>query len=237
LVEFPSLSAPFTRVERIGNNVKMTTDSQFDDRSHLQFHSDVPCGNDKHNNESTGAMDMMKRDRFELLSSYLDGEVTAAERRLVEKWLSDDPTVQSLHKRLLKLRQGLRKMPVSEPKQPIEETVKQVLARLHRRSRLTMLYTSGTIAACVIGAVSGLLLNNESKVPQIADKPPVLSTPQVQSPPPPVFSSPLMIAINNSVVPIPKAAEVSVGDSPENQQEQMDQIQSIPQQGIEKDIN
>jgi len=29
-------------------------------------------------------MDMLKRDRFELLSAYLDGEVTAAERQQVE---------------------------------------------------------------------------------------------------------------------------------------------------------
>jgi len=31
-------------------------------------------------------MDMLKRDRFELLSAYLDGEVTAAQRQQVEDW-------------------------------------------------------------------------------------------------------------------------------------------------------
>jgi hypothetical protein len=36
-------------------------------------------------------------DRFELLSAYIDGEVTAAERKQVEEWLATDPTVQQLH--------------------------------------------------------------------------------------------------------------------------------------------
>jgi len=39
-------------------------------------------------------MDMLKRDRFELLSAYLDGEVTAAQRQQVEDWLGNDPEVQ-----------------------------------------------------------------------------------------------------------------------------------------------
>jgi len=38
-------------------------------------------------------MDMEKRDCFELLSAYLDGEVTATERRQVEEWLSTDASI------------------------------------------------------------------------------------------------------------------------------------------------
>ena len=80
----------------IGNNVKMNTDSQFDKSSYLQLSKNLLERNDKHTNESTGAMRMMKRDGYELLSAYLDGEVTAAERKQVEEWLANDPTVQSL---------------------------------------------------------------------------------------------------------------------------------------------
>ncbi|MFM8202724.1 MAG: anti-sigma factor family protein, partial [Dolichospermum sp.] len=53
-------------------------------------------------------MDMQKREYFELLSAYLDGEVTATERRQVEQWLSTDASVKCLYKRLLNLRQGLQ---------------------------------------------------------------------------------------------------------------------------------
>ncbi len=47
-------------------------------------------------NQGTEPMDMYQRDRFELLSAYLDGEVTAAERRQIEQWLATEPEVQSL---------------------------------------------------------------------------------------------------------------------------------------------
>ncbi|MBD0304486.1 MAG: transcriptional regulator, partial [Tolypothrix sp. T3-bin4] len=47
----------------------MTTDSQFYDRSPLQLPQDLSDGMANHTNESTGLMDMVKRDRFELLSA------------------------------------------------------------------------------------------------------------------------------------------------------------------------
>jgi anti-sigma factor RsiW len=50
-------------------------------------------------------MDMHNRNRFELLNAYLDGEVTADERRQIENWLTTDPQVQCLYARALKLRQ------------------------------------------------------------------------------------------------------------------------------------
>lgn len=84
----------------------MTTDSHFNDHSQLQFNLDLPDGEAEHTNELTGAIDMVKRDRFELLSAYLDGELTAAERRQVEELLANDQAVKCLYVRLLKLRQG-----------------------------------------------------------------------------------------------------------------------------------
>jgi anti-sigma factor RsiW len=44
-------------------------------------------------------MDIHKRDRFELLSAYLDGELTATERRQIEDWLKTAPEVQRLYAR------------------------------------------------------------------------------------------------------------------------------------------
>jgi len=228
LINFSGLCAPFTRLG-IGNNVKMTTDSLFDDRSHLHFYMDLPDGKDMHANESTGAMDMVKRDRFELLSAYLDGEVTAAERRQVEQWLANDPTVQCLYTRLLKLRQGLRTLPVPLPQQPVVETVQQVLARSHRRSKIAWLSGGAAIAACVIGAMFGIKPNGVSNVPLLAQKQSAQPIQQAKSPPAPVWASPLMVAINNPVVPIPKTAEVPPVVSPENKLNKVNQMQPQPQ--------
>ncbi|MEL6165322.1 MAG: zf-HC2 domain-containing protein, partial [Cyanobacteria bacterium J06628_3] len=80
----------------------MNTEHHFDN-SRLQSQKKLRDGNDGNTNNLTGAKNMVKRDRFELLSAYLDGEVTAAERRQVEEWLANDSSVQNLHKRLLSL--------------------------------------------------------------------------------------------------------------------------------------
>lgn len=184
----------------------MTTDSQFPDRSRWQLPRDVLDVMGQHTNESTGAMDMVKRDRFELLSAYLDGEVTAAERRQVEEWLANDTAVQCLYTRLLKLRQGLRTIPVPQSQQSPETTAKQVFARLQRRSRLAYIFGGAAIAACVIGAVSGWLPSKDSGM-QLAQQPKVEPTQATTAPV--VSTSPLMVALNNPVVEIPKAAVAS----------------------------
>ncbi|WP_026082518.1 anti-sigma factor family protein [Mastigocladopsis repens] len=210
----------------------MTTDSQFDDRSDLQHYRDLPDGKVDHANESTGAMDMVKRDRFELLSAYLDGEVTAAERKQVEQWLADDQTVQRLYARLLKLRQSVRTLPVPEPPQSVEETVEQVMARLHHRSRLVWFGGGAAVAACLISTVSGLL-GGESRMPLLAHNQPIQHAQSAM--PIPVVASPLMVAINNPVIPIPKTAEASP-ESPVNKPDP--QSQDLEHElNIEYDIN
>ncbi|MBG1265545.1 anti-sigma factor family protein [Nostoc sp. WHI] len=188
----------------------MTTDSQFYDCSPLQLPENLPDGMANHTNESTGLMDMVKRDRFELLSAYLDGEVTAIERRQVEEWLANDASVQCLYARLLKLRQGLRTLPVPTAQQSPEATVEQVLTRLRRRSRLSWTIGGAAVAACVIGAVSGLLPGG-SRTPQMAQRPQIESaqTSSASMIPP----SPLMVGLNNPVIEIPKAAVASPEDS------------------------
>ncbi|WP_392532920.1 anti-sigma factor family protein [Nostoc sp. C117] len=188
----------------------MTTDSQFYDHSPLQLPEDLSDGVVEYTNESTGFMDMVKRDRFELLSAYLDGEVTAAERKQVEEWLANDASVQCLYARLLKLRQGLRTLPVPTVQECPEATVEQVLTRLRRRSRLNWMVGSAAAAACVIGAVSGLLPGG-TKVPQLAQRPEIepAQTSSASIVPP----SSLMVGLNNPVIEIPKAAVASPDNS------------------------
>jgi anti-sigma factor RsiW len=101
---------------------------------------------------------MLQRDQFELLSAYLDGEVTAVERRQVEDLLSHDEQTKQLYGRLLKLRGGFQGLPLAVA-QPLDQTVDQVMARLAkpRVSRRAWVIGGGAIAAAAIGAMSGLL--------------------------------------------------------------------------------
>lgn len=173
----------------------MTTEFEFQNHTKPQAQGNLQTLKNTGNaNQSMGATNMLKRDRFELLSAYLDGEVTAAERRQVEDWLANDPEIKRLYARLLKLRQGLRTMPVPQEEQPVERTVEQVFARLNRRSKMAVVWGGAAIAALFVGALSGVLPSRQSF--QIAESPEPVAAP----------SEPLMVALNTPVVEIPKAA-------------------------------
>lgn len=159
------------------------------------LHGEPPVVGTGHTNQSIGAINMLKRDRFELLSAYLDGEVTAAERRQVEDWLANDLEIQRLYKRLLKLRQGLQTMPVPPAQQPVERTVQQVLARLDKRPKIARVWGGAAIAALFISVLPGVLPSSHSPIRQLA-----------QSPQPQTLPENVMVALNTPVVEIPKAA-------------------------------
>jgi anti-sigma factor RsiW len=108
-----------------------------------------------------------ERDRFELLSAYLDGEVTAAERRQVETLLTSDPKFANMHRRLMTLRQGFQTMPIPASSQPMEQMIHQVLGKVERRSRLRLVLGGALAAAAAAVAIIGGM-NTQSYSPQIA---------------------------------------------------------------------
>lgn len=99
-------------------------------------------------------LDATKRDRFELLSAYLDGEVTPEERQQVLCWLQQDDGARTLYNRLLTLRQGLRTQNVSSSYDP-EETVAGVFHGLNHRLRLVTMAGFGVAAIGLINLLSG----------------------------------------------------------------------------------
>jgi anti-sigma factor RsiW len=146
-------------------------------------------------NESTNLVAKVKSDCFELLSSYVDGEATPAERRQVNQWLDRDPEIKNLYLHLLRIRQNLQQMPVPESTQPVSETVDRFFWLLGKRRRQTLAKVGGSaIAALCIAAVAGLIPGMPS-VRQLAKS---LDSNQ--------DSQQLTIALNRPIVPIPKAA-------------------------------
>jgi hypothetical protein len=136
-----------------------------------------------------------QRDRFELLSAYLDGEVTAAERRQVETWLRTDASTQQLYRRLLGLRQGLQTLPIVRSEQSVEQLVDRVTARVERQPR-RLAWGGLAAAGLLIGALFHALPQEPSYTPSLAN-----STPSEVVP-----SDGLMIAINQPPIEIPKAS-------------------------------
>jgi anti-sigma factor RsiW len=158
---------------------------------------------DSANHSTSGSPNQLQRDRFELLSAYLDGEVTAAERRQVEEWLTHDPVVQRLHSRLLKLRQGFQNLPVPTPERSVQQTVDQVFAQVERKPKLSLVWGgAAAVAALVVGALAWVL-PGQSPLPQMAQSPRTQSAPSQpvakNSP-----SEPLLIALDRPLVTLPK---------------------------------
>ncbi len=127
-------------------------------------------------------LDAMQRDRFELLSAYLDGEVTATERQQVENWLESDPEVQCLYKRLLKLRQGMQSLSLQpskqspySPEQPTEQSVKRILQHLNRKPRRSLMYGGATAAALCIFALLFQFPGRRTTNPDFALQPETLN--------------------------------------------------------------
>lgn len=156
--------------------------------------------------QSGSALDAIQRDRFELLSAYMDGEVTADERRQVEDWLAHDPTVQRLHARLLKLRACFQTMPVpTAAPESVQQTVDAVLSKVERRPRLTLIWGGAAVAAAMmVAAVSSVLPGFRESLPQMAQSP----SEQVQpTQPESVQSERLLIALDKPLVALPDQPE------------------------------
>lgn len=151
------------------------------------------------NNYAQGNVTTMMRDRFELLSAYLDGEVTAAERRQVEDWLTNDPTTKRLYSRLLMMQQSFQAMPVPAAEQSAQELATKVLQRVERKPKRTWILGGGAIAALLVAVVSGVGGDRQLFAPQFARSPV------------PAESDGLIMALNEPLVEIVNPNDVMLG--------------------------
>ncbi len=111
-------------------------------------------------------------EKFELLSAYLDGEVSTIERRQVEEWLASDTELQQTYQQMLTLQSGLKTMPAVPPSMPTEQLVSQVMLRLDRQKPKAWVWGGlGTAAALLIGALSGLLSGNQGGMLKMSNQP------------------------------------------------------------------
>lgn len=99
-------------------------------------------------------LDVTKRDRFELLSAYIDSEVTPEERQQVLCWLEHDASARCLYDRLLLLRQGMRSQ-ACPPTCDAETTIDNVFCSLNRRLRMAAMASVGVAAVGAINLLSG----------------------------------------------------------------------------------
>ena len=145
------------------------------------------------------------QERFELLSAYIDGEVTNTEEQLVEQWLSDDVDFRRIYQHQLKLRQLLIDLPVpvsSSVKAETNVMIDRVFAEIDKRSqrRKWKLAGIGVSMAAVVGIFGSMFTFNSS--PQFSPVANSVKSPKV---PATVTEEPILIAMEEPLVPLPKS--------------------------------
>ncbi len=131
-------------------------------------------------------------ERFELLSAYLDGEVTASERKQVEAWLSTDRAFQQQYRQMQSVQHAMPRISVPSS-QSTTALADGVFGQIDRnRNRKLSWIGGGAIAATVLAAVTGLsgLLGDRSPQLQFASN--KANTP-----------APLMVALNDPILAMP----------------------------------
>lgn len=131
-------------------------------------------------------------ERFELLSAYLDGEVTASERQQVEAWLATDRAFQQQYRQMQNIHVAFPLMTVPSS-QSAEALAEGVFGKIDRnRNRKFFWIGGGAIAATLLAAVTGLggLFGDRSPQLQFAEN--KANTP-----------APLMVALNDPILVMP----------------------------------
>ena len=130
-------------------------------------------------------------ERFELLSAYLDGEVTASERKQVETWLATDRAFQQQYRQMQSVQHAMPRISVPSS-QSTTALAEGVFGQIDRnRNRKLSWIGGGAIAATVLAAVTGLggLLGDRPQLQFASNK---ANTP-----------APLMVALNDPILAMP----------------------------------
>lgn len=97
-------------------------------------------------------------DNFELISAYLDGELSPTERYQVQQWIDEDPQMKRLYHRLLALQGEIQSLEVPPNQKTVGEITEQVFQSLDRqRRRRRLFWGASAIAVSCLATISGLI--------------------------------------------------------------------------------
>ena len=138
-------------------------------------------------------------ERFELLSAYLDGEVTVSERQQVETWLATDRAFQQQYRQLQNIQHALPRIsvPSSQSTAALAEGVFGQIDQ-HRNRKLAWI-GGGAIVATLLAAVAGLSGLIGDRNPQLQLAANKANTPAA-----------LMVALNDPILAMPAKGGQSI---------------------------
>lgn len=134
-------------------------------------------------------------DCFELLSSYIDGELSAAEKNQVQQWLDQDPQIKQLYTQLLKLQSNMQ----CSVANPCDKSTAQITAGVfqsidHHRRQRKLVWGSSAIAATIMASLTGIIPGFNPLQLKMANQPHPQQTPTVM----------LAVAVDKPAINIPK---------------------------------
>ncbi len=144
-------------------------------------------------------------DCFELLSAYIDGELSPSEKHQVQTWLDQDPKIKHLYTKLLVL-QGQMQHSVAPPsQQSVTEITTGVFQSIERRRRrCQLIWGSGAIAASALAIISGMIPGTSPFGLKMAKNPTPATFPAVM----------LAVAVNTPAIDLPLAINGNTIEAP-----------------------
>jgi hypothetical protein len=132
--------------------------------------------------------------RFELLSAYMDGEITPHERQQVQEWLDTDPQLKQTYLGLLRLQREMPCVPTPSTGITPEQLSERVFQRIEQANRLNRLLFWGgmVVTAVLVGALSNLFIGGQYP------SPPPLQQANLE-----LESEPLTITLNQPLIDLP----------------------------------
>ncbi len=169
-------------LKNIGN-VKMTSNFE-------GFESDIKQTDSKTEDSAL--------DYFELLSAYVDGELSTSQKNQVQALLDQDPQIKQVYTQLLALQSQMQHSIAPPSEKSVDEITKGVFRLIeHRRSRRRKLVWGGGATAALLAIISGMIpgISPALKMAKL-DAPAVVNSPAFM----------LAVAVNKPAINIPKSA-------------------------------
>ncbi len=100
----------------------------------------------------------LPRDCFELLSAYIDGELSPSERNQVQHLLDREPKIKNLYIQLLALQGQIQSSTAPPSNKSVEEITAGVFQSIkHRRRQRRVVWGVSAIAVSVVAGMAGLI--------------------------------------------------------------------------------
>jgi anti-sigma factor RsiW len=111
-------------------------------------------------------------DGFELLSAYIDGELSPKERHQVQTWIDRDPQTKRLYIELLALQSQMQALKAPPSHRTTGQMTEQVFQALDcQRSRRRLVLAGSAIAVSALASITGLFLGIMSPSLKVAQSP------------------------------------------------------------------